>query len=137
MFNNLGYVVIDEQHKFGVKQRSAMWKNNPPPHILIMSATPIPRTLTMSLYGDLDLSVIDELPPGRKKVITVHRYDKNRLKVYGFLKDQIKDGKQIYIVYPLIEESKKWIIRILRMDIIVLLENFLLSNLVLVYYTGE
>ena len=72
-----------------------------------MSATPIPRTLTMSLYGDLDLSVIDELPPGRKKVITVHRYDKNRLKVFGFLKDQIKDGKQIYIVYPLIEESKK------------------------------
>ena len=108
MFNNLGYVVIDEQHKFGVKQRSAMWKkNNPPPHVLIMSATPIPRTLTMSLYGDLDLSVIDELPPGRKKVITVHRYDKNRLKVYGFLKDQIKDGKQIYIVYPLIEESQK------------------------------
>ena len=108
IFNNLGYAVIDEQHRFGVKQRSKIWeKNNPPPHVLIMTATPIPRTLTMSLYGDLDLSIIDELPPGRKDVITVHRKDKNRLKVFGFIKDQIKQGRQIYIVYPLIEESKK------------------------------
>ena len=108
IFNNLGYAVIDEQHRFGVKQRSKIWeKNNPPPHVLIMTATPIPRTLTMSLYGDLDLSIIDELPPGRKDVITVHRKDKNRLKVFGFIRDQIKQGRQIYIVYPLIEESKK------------------------------
>ena len=108
IFNNLGYAVIDEQHRFGVKQRSKIWeKNNPPPHVLIMTATPIPRTLTMSLYGDLDLSIIVELPPGRKDVITVHRKDKNRLKVFGFIKDQIKQGRQIYIVYPLIEESKK------------------------------
>ncbi len=108
IFDNLGYAVIDEQHRFGVKQRSKIWeKNNPPPHVLIMTATPIPRTLTMSLYGDLDLSIIDELPPGRKDVITVHRKDKNRLKVFGFIRDQIKQGRQIYIVYPLIEESKK------------------------------
>ena len=108
IFNNLGYAVIDEQHRFGVKQRSKIWeKNNPPPHVLIMTATPIPRTLTMSLYVDLDLSIIDELPPGRKDVITVHRKDKNRLKVFGFIRDQIKQGRQIYIVYPLIEESKK------------------------------
>ena len=108
IFSNLGYAVIDEQHRFGVKQRSKIWeKNNPPPHVLIMTATPIPRTLTMSLYGDLDLSIIDELPPGRKDVITVHRKDKNRLKVFGFIRDQIKQGRQIYIVYPLIEESKK------------------------------
>ena len=108
IFNNLGYAVIDEQHRFGVKQRSKIWeKNNPPPHVLIMTATPIPRTLTMSLYGDLDLSIIDELPPGRKDVITVHRKDKNRLKVFGFIRGQIKQGRQIYIVYPLIEESKK------------------------------
>ena len=108
IFNNLGYAVIDEQHRFGVKQRSKIWeKNNPPPHVLIMTATPIPRTLTMSLYGDLDLSIINELPPGRKDVITVHRKDKNRLKVFGFIRDQIKQGRQIYIVYPLIEESKK------------------------------
>ena len=90
IFNNLGYAVIDEQHRFGVKQRSKIWeKNNPPPHVLIMTATPIPRTLTMSLYGDLDLSIIDELPPGRKDVITVHRKDKNRLKVFGFIRDQL------------------------------------------------
>ena len=108
IFQNLGFAVIDEQHKFGVKQRSKIWKkNSPPPHILIMTATPIPRTLTMSLYGDLDLSVIDELPPGRKEIVTVNRSDKNRLKVFGFIKEQIKLGRQIYIVYPLIEESKK------------------------------
>ena len=115
VFRKLGFAVIDEQHRFGVKQRSKIWrKNNPPPHILIMTATPIPRTLTMSLYGDLDLSVIDELPPGRKDVITVARKDKNRLKVFGFIKDQIKKGRQIYIVYPLIEESKKMDLKFLE-----------------------
>ena len=115
IFKNLGFAVIDEQHRFGVKQRSKIWKkNNPPPHILIMTATPIPRTLTMSLYGDLDLSVIDELPPGRKDVITVNRKDRNRLKVFGFIKDQIKKGRQIYVVYPLIEESKKMDLKFLE-----------------------
>ncbi|MAT79943.1 MAG: ATP-dependent DNA helicase RecG [Flavobacteriaceae bacterium TMED238] len=115
VFKNLGFAVIDEQHRFGVKQRSKIWKkNNPPPHILIMTATPIPRTLTMSLYGDLDLSVIDELPAGRKDVITVNRKDKNRLKVFGFIKDQIKQGRQIYVVYPLIEESKKMDLKFLE-----------------------
>lgn len=108
IFKNLGYVIIDEQHKFGVAQRSKLWKKNIiPPHILVMTATPIPRTLAMSFYGDLDISVIDELPPGRKPVKTVHRTDKNRLKVFKFIKDEISKGRQVYIVYPLIEESKK------------------------------
>jgi ATP-dependent DNA helicase RecG len=107
-FKNLGLAVIDEQHRFGVEQRSKLWKKNKiPPHILVMTATPIPRTLAMSLYGDLDLSVIDELPPGRKPIQTVHRYDSNRLKVWKFLKDEIAKGRQIYIVYPLIQESEK------------------------------
>ena len=115
VFKKLGFAIIDEQHRFGVKQRSKIWKkNNPPPHILIMTATPIPRTLTMSLYGDLDLSIIDELPPGRKDVITVSRKDKNRLKVFGFIRDQINKGRQIYIVYPLIEESKKMDLKFLE-----------------------
>ncbi|MGB5204344.1 ATP-dependent DNA helicase RecG [Eudoraea sp.] len=106
-FKNLGLAIIDEQHRFGVAQRSKLWhKNEVPPHILVMTATPIPRTLAMSLYGDLDISVIDELPPGRKAVKTVHRYDKNRLKVFQFLRDEIKKGRQIYIVYPLIQESE-------------------------------
>ncbi|NER11384.1 ATP-dependent DNA helicase RecG [Muriicola jejuensis] len=106
-FNNLGLAIIDEQHRFGVAQRSKLWhKNDIPPHILVMTATPIPRTLAMSLYGDLDISVIDELPPGRKPVKTVHRYDTNRLKVFRFLKDEIKKGRQVYIVYPLIQESQ-------------------------------
>lgn len=105
-FNNLGLAIIDEQHRFGVAQRAQLWKkNNRPPHILVMTATPIPRTLAMSLYGDLDVSVIDELPPGRKQIKTVHRYDSNRLKVFAFLKDEIKKGRQVYIVYPLIQES--------------------------------
>ena len=108
IFKNLGYVIIDEQHKFGVAQRSKLWKkNNTPPHVLVMTATPIPRTLAMSVYGDLDISVIDELPPGRKPVKTVHRTDKNRLDVFKFLKEEISKGRQVYIVYPLIEESKK------------------------------
>ncbi|WP_310381010.1 ATP-dependent DNA helicase RecG [Flavobacterium sp.] len=106
-FQNLGLAVIDEQHRFGVEQRSKLWKKNDiPPHILVMTATPIPRTLAMSLYGDLDISVIDELPPGRKPIQTVHRFDSNRLKVWKFIRDQIALGRQIYIVYPLIEESK-------------------------------
>lgn len=107
-FKNLGLAVIDEQHRFGVEQRSKLWKKNEiPPHILVMTATPIPRTLAMSLYGDLDISVIDELPPGRKPIQTVHRYDSNRLKVWKFLRDEIALGRQIYIVYPLIQESEK------------------------------
>ncbi|GLU44654.1 ATP-dependent DNA helicase RecG [Allomuricauda sp. NBRC 101325] len=106
-FKNLGLAIVDEQHRFGVAQRSKLWhKNNTPPHILVMTATPIPRTLAMSLYGDLDISVIDELPPGRKPIKTVHRFDGNRLKVFRFIKDEIAKGRQIYIVYPLIQESE-------------------------------
>ena len=106
-FKNLGLAVIDEQHRFGVEQRSKLWKKNEiPPHVLVMTATPIPRTLAMSLYGDLDISVIDELPPGRKPIQTVHRFDSNRLKVLKFIKDEIAIGRQIYIVYPLIQESE-------------------------------
>lgn len=106
-FKNLGLAIIDEQHRFGVAQRSKLWhKNEIPPHILVMTATPIPRTLAMSLYGDLDISVIDELPPGRKPVKTVHRLDTNRLKVFRFIRDEIKKGRQIYVVYPLIQESE-------------------------------
>jgi ATP-dependent DNA helicase RecG len=106
-FKNLGLAIIDEQHRFGVEQRSKLWKKNTsPPHILVMTATPIPRTLAMSVYGDLDISIIDELPPGRKSIKTVHRYDKNRLKVFQFIKDEIKKGRQVYIVYPLIQESE-------------------------------
>jgi ATP-dependent DNA helicase RecG len=107
-FQNLGLAVIDEQHRFGVEQRSKLWKKNEiPPHVLVMTATPIPRTLAMSLYGDLDISVIDELPPGRKPIKTVHQFDSNRLKVWKFIKDEIAKGRQIYIVYPLIQESEK------------------------------
>lgn len=107
-FQNLGLAIIDEQHRFGVEQRSKLWKKNQiPPHVLVMTATPIPRTLAMSLYGDLDISVIDELPPGRKPIQTVHRFDANRLKVWKFIKDEIALGRQIYIVYPLIQESEK------------------------------
>ena len=107
-FRNLGLTIMDEQHRFGVAQRSKLWQKNPHviPHVLVMTATPIPRTLAMTLYGDLDVSVIDELPAGRKPIVTVHRYDANRLKVFQFMRDQIKLGRQIYIVYPLIEESE-------------------------------
>ena len=106
-FKNLGLSVIDEQHRFGVAQRAKLWEKNRqfPPHVLVMTATPIPRTLAMTLYGDLDVSVIDELPAGRKPVKTVHRFEKHRLRVFGFLKEQIDLGRQVYIVYPLIEES--------------------------------
>jgi ATP-dependent DNA helicase RecG len=106
-FKNLGLAIIDEQHRFGVAQRSKLWhKNEYPPHVLVMTATPIPRTLAMSVYGDLDISVIDELPPGRKEIKTVHRFDANRLKVFRFLKEEIAKGRQVYIVYPLIQESE-------------------------------
>ncbi len=107
-FKNLGLVIIDEQHRFGVAQRAKLWKKNEnPPHVLVMTATPIPRTLAMTLYGDLDVSVIDEMPPGRKPVRTVHYFDSKRLPMFGFLKKQIKEGRQIFIVYPLIKESEK------------------------------
>ncbi|GIV34889.1 MAG: ATP-dependent DNA helicase RecG [Chitinophagales bacterium] len=107
-FDNLGLVVIDEQHRFGVAQRAALWeKSEHPPHILVMTATPIPRTLAMTLYGDLDVSVIDELPPGRTPVITRHIYESRRLALFGFLRDQIRQGRQVYVVYPLIDESEK------------------------------
>ncbi len=106
-YNNLGLAIVDEQHRFGVAQRAKLWhKNDIPPHILVMTATPIPRTLAMSLYGDLDISTIDELPPGRKPIKTVHRYDSNRLKVFQFIRDEIKKGRQVYVVYPLIQESE-------------------------------
>jgi ATP-dependent DNA helicase RecG len=106
-FKNLGLVVIDEQHRFGVAQRAKMWrKNTTPPHVLIMTATPIPRTLAMTFYGDLDVSVIDELPPGRKPISTIHRYESHRLRLFGFMKEQIALGRQVYVVYPLIKESE-------------------------------
>jgi ATP-dependent DNA helicase RecG len=107
-FKNLGMVVIDEQHRFGVEQRAKLWKKNiNPPHILVMTATPIPRTLAMTLYGDLDVSVIDELPAGRKPIQTIHQYDSQRLQLFSFLKKEIAKGRQVYIVYPLIKESEK------------------------------
>ena len=107
-FKNLGLAIIDEQHRFGVKQRSKLWqKNKLPPNVLVMTATPIPRTLAMSVYGDLEISIIDELPAGRKPIKTVHRYDNNRLKVFKFMRDEITKGRQIYVVYPLIQESEK------------------------------
>jgi len=108
-FSNLGLAIIDEQHRFGVAQRSRLWEKNPSvvPHVLVMTATPIPRTLAMTLYGDLDISVIDELPPGRKPIKTIHKFDAHRLEVNGFLRKQLEEGRQLYIVYPLIEESEK------------------------------
>lgn len=107
-FHNLGLVIIDEQHRFGVEQRSRLWKKNHiPPHILVMTATPIPRTLAMTLYGDLDISVIDELPAGRRPVKTIHLYESQRLRMFGFIREEIAKGRQVYIVYPLIKESEK------------------------------
>lgn len=107
-FKNLGLVVIDEQHRFGVEQRSRLWlKNEMPPHILVMTATPIPRTLAMTVYGDLDISVIDELPPGRKPIKTMHQFDNKLGQLYSFMREQLNLGRQIYVVYPLIEESEK------------------------------
>ncbi|NEM99614.1 ATP-dependent DNA helicase RecG [Pontibacter burrus] len=107
-FHNLGLCIVDEQHRFGVEQRSKLWRKNPRviPHVLVMTATPIPRTLAMTLYGDLDVSVIDEMPAGRKEIITSHRFDSHRLRVFQFVRDQINLGRQVYVVYPLIEESE-------------------------------
>ena len=106
-FKNLGLAIIDEQHRFGVAQRAKLWaKNNCPPHVLVMTATPIPRTLAMTLYGDLDVSVIDELPPGRQPIKTIHRTENNRLGIYDFIKREVAKGRQAYIVYPLIKESE-------------------------------
>jgi ATP-dependent DNA helicase RecG len=108
-FKNLGISVIDEQHRFGVEQRSRLWAKNPagPPHVLVMTATPIPRTLAMTLYGDLDISVINELPPGRKPITTIHKTEHHRLRVQGFMRDEISKGHQVYVVYPMIEETEK------------------------------
>lgn len=106
-FKNIGLAIIDEQHRFGVAQRAQLWKKGSisPPHVLVMTATPIPRTLAMTLYGDLDVSVIDEMPPGRKEIKTLHKNETNRMRVFGFMREQIKAGRQVYVVYPLIEES--------------------------------
>lgn len=124
-FHNLGFVVIDEQHRFGVAQRARMWnKNITPPHILVMTATPIPRTLAMTVYGDLDVSVIDELPPGRKPVTTVLRFDKQRQSVYRFMGDELKKGRQIYVVYPLIQENEKLDLRNLEEGYEIIKETF-------------
>lgn len=107
-FKNIGFVVIDEQHRFGVEQRAKLWRKNIiPPHMLVMTATPIPRTLAMTLYGDLDISVIDELPAGRKPIKTVHFFENQRLRVFGFMREEIAKGRQVYVVYPLIKESEK------------------------------
>ena len=108
-FKNLGLVIVDEQHRFGVAQRAKLWKKNEftPPHVLVMTATPIPRTLAMTVYGDLDVSVIDELPPGRKPIQTLHYYENRRKQVYDFIRDQVEVGRQVYVVYPLIKESEK------------------------------
>ena len=124
-FANLGLAVIDEQHRFGVAQRAKLWKKNEhPPHVLVMTATPIPRTLAMSVYGDLDISVIDELPPGRKAVKTLHLFDKNRLKLNGFMQREIAAGRQVYVVFPLIEESEKLDLKNLEVGYEQLLRDF-------------
>jgi len=124
-FKNLGLVVIDEQHRFGVAQRARLWeKSTVPPHVLVMTATPIPRTLAMTLYGDLDVSVIDELPPGRKPVKTYHFYEKDRFKVFHFMKEQIDKGRQVYVVYPLINESDKLELQALNDGIDIVMQHF-------------
>ena len=124
-FKNLGFVVIDEQHRFGVAQRARLWKKNTtPPHVLVMTATPIPRTLAMTVYGDLDVSVIDELPPGRKPVQTLLRYDEQRFQVYQAVGRQLKQGRQVYIVYPLIQENEKLDLRSLEEGYELICETF-------------
>lgn len=111
-FNNLGLAIVDEQHRFGVAQRAKLWQKAViAPHMLVMTATPIPRTLAMTAYGDLDTSIMDELPPGRKPIITVHRPEIHRPKVMDFMKEEISKGRQVYLIFPLIEESKKWIMK--------------------------
>ena len=128
-FKNLGFVVIDEQHRFGVEQRAKLWRKNiVPPHILVMTATPIPRTLAMTLYGDLDVSVIDELPVGRKPIQTLHFYENQRLRVFGFMKKEIALGRQIYVVYPLIQESEKLDLKNLEDGIAVMSREFPLPD---------
>ena len=125
LFNNLGFAVIDEQHRFGVEQRAKLWrKGASPPHILVMTATPIPRTLAMTLYGDLDVSVIDELPPGRKPVKTIHATETQRGRIYAFMKEQIAAGRQIFIVYPLIKESEKMDYKNLQEGYMSIIEEF-------------
>ncbi len=124
-FKSLGFVVIDEQHRFGVEQRAKLWrKNSIPPHMLVMTATPIPRTLAMTLYGDLDISVIDELPAGRKPIKTLHLYENSRLRMFGFMKEEIAKGRQVYIVYPLIKESEKMDLLYLEAGLDTLLAEF-------------
>ncbi len=128
-YKNLGFVVIDEQHRFGVEQRAKLWrKNSIPPHILVMTATPIPRTLAMTLYGDLDISVIDELPAGRKPIQTVHFFENKRLRMFGFMKQEIAKGRQIYVVYPLIQESEKLDLKNLEDGINVMAHEFPLPD---------
>ncbi|KAA6308041.1 hypothetical protein EZS27_040285, partial [termite gut metagenome] len=124
-FSSLGLVVIDEQHRFGVAQRARLWnKNTQPPHVLVMTATPIPRTLAMTVYGDLDISVIDELPPGRKPISTVHQFDNRKKSLYHFIRQQINEGHQAYIVYPLIQESEKIDLKNLEEGFIHVCEEF-------------
>jgi ATP-dependent DNA helicase RecG len=124
-YKNLGFIVIDEQHRFGVEQRAKLWrKNTVPPHVLVMTATPIPRTLAMTLYGDLDVSVIDELPAGRKPIETLHFYENQRLRMFGMMKEEIAKGRQIYVVYPLIKESEKLDLKNLEDGIQVMLHEF-------------
>jgi ATP-dependent DNA helicase RecG len=128
-YQNLGLVVIDEQHRFGVEQRAKLWRKNIiPPHILVMTATPIPRTLAMTLYGDLDISIIDELPAGRKPIQTVHFYENQRLRMFGFMKQEIAKGRQIYVVYPLIQESEKLDLKNLMDGIDVMAHEFPLPD---------
>ncbi len=124
-FSQLGLAVIDEQHRFGVKQRAKLWsKNINPPHVLVMTATPIPRTLAMTIYGDLDVSVIDELPPGRKPVMTVHKYDEQTTSLYNGIRQQVNEGRQVYIVFPLIQESEKSDLKNLEDGFVMLQEVF-------------
>lgn len=128
-FRNLGLVVIDEQHRFGVEQRAKLWRKNViPPHMLVMTATPIPRTLAMTLYGDLDISVIDELPAGRKPIKTLHLYENSRLRMFGFIRDEIAKGRQVYIVYPLIQESEKMDLLYLEAGLETLMREFPLPD---------
>lgn len=124
-FSSLGFVIVDEQHRFGVAQRARLWsKNIQPPHVLVMTATPIPRTLAMTLYGDLDVSVIDELPPGRKPIATVHQFDNRRESLYNSIRKQIEEGRQVYIVYPLIKESEKIDLRNLEEGFVQICKEF-------------
>lgn len=124
-FKNLGLVVIDEQHRFGVEQRAKLWRKNViPPHVLVMTATPIPRTLAMTLYGDLDISIINELPEGRKPIKTIHLYHSQRLRMFGFMREEIAKGRQIYIVYPLIKESEKLDLLYLEAGIEAIIDEF-------------